>query len=68
MKHNQVRKGQVYKAVNSNVRLRIVNKKEGGYWMSIKIKKDGSQSRHSHRVHEGTLQRFYHLIEDDNSI
>ena len=49
------KKGMILKSKSSNTRIVLVNKKGGmGHWNTQKL-----GSKNSHKVHEGTLRKFY---------
>jgi hypothetical protein len=51
------KKGQVFKSINSDLRIQLVSRKTHmGHWNTKKL-----GSRNAHSVHEGTLQKFYEL-------
>jgi hypothetical protein len=53
--------GMVLKSKTSNVLIRLTSKHNGnGHWNSTKI----GGSNKNHRVHEGTLDKFYQPIDN----
>lgn len=55
-----VKIGQVYKSKNSNTYIKIVSKFSGNrHWNTQKL----PHSKKSHKIHEGTLEKFYQLIK-----
>lgn len=52
--------GMILKSKTSNVVIKLTSKHNGnGHWNSTKI----NGSNKNHRVHEGTLDKFYEVIE-----
>ena len=55
--------GMVLQSISSNVRIKLTSKHNGnGHWNSTKIN-EGSSNK-NHRVHEGTLNKFYKVIDE----
>ena len=55
------RKGMTLKSTTSNTVITLVNRASGNrHWNT---KKQGSKN--SHKVHEGTLDKFYEEVEGD---
>ena len=53
-----IKKGQIWKSKNSNTRIKITSKFSGNrHWNTAKLPK----SKKSHKIHEGTLLKFYEL-------
>jgi len=59
MRNNiKIKKGQLWKSKDSNIVLQIVNKFSGNrHWNTKKI-----GGKKAHRIHEGTLYKFYELL------
>lgn len=54
------KKGMILQSKTSPVRIRLTSKNNGnGHWNSCKV---GSTSSTQHRVHEGTLDKFYEVV------
>jgi hypothetical protein len=52
--------GMILKSKTSNVTIKLTSKHNGnGHWNSIKV----GGSNKNHRVYEGTLDKFYEVIE-----
>ncbi len=59
MKKIPIKKGQKWKSKLGGFVIEITSKLTGnGHWMTRKINGSGN----NHKVHEGTLSRFYELI------
>jgi hypothetical protein len=56
---NKIKKGQLYKSINSSVIIKIVNKSSGNkHWNTKRI-----NGKKNHKIHEGSLLKFYKLIK-----
>ncbi len=54
--------GMILQSKTSNVTIKLTSKHNGnGHWNSTKIN-EGSSNK-NHRVHEGTLQKYYEIIQ-----
>ena len=56
---NEFKKGMRLKSNNSNTVIVLTGKKNGmGYWNTKKV---GSKNNHS--IHEGTIKKYYSILE-----
>jgi len=54
--------GMVFQSTTSNVVIKLTSKYNGnGHWNSVKINEGASNK--NHRVHEGTLKKYYRMVE-----
>lgn len=55
--------GMVFQSLhNTNVIIKLTSKHNGnGHWNSVKINEGASNK--NHRVHEGTLKKYYRMVE-----
>ena len=54
--------GMILQSITSNARIKLTSKHNGnGHWNSTKI--NIGSSNKNHRVHEGTLKKFYRIEE-----
>lgn len=54
--------GMILKSKTSNVVIKLTSKHNGnGHWNSTKI----GGSNKNHRVHEGTLDKFYEVLDNE---
>ncbi len=52
----EIKKGQIWKSKMGGFKIEITHKLTGnGHWMTKKLNK----SQKTHKVHEGTLRKFY---------
>jgi len=57
------KRGQIFKSKTNGIEIQLLNKVGGnGHWLSKKIR----GGRASHRIHEGTLKKFYEPQDKDN--
>jgi len=53
--------GMKFKSNNSDLKIQLISKRTGnGHWNSKKINSTGK----AHMIHEGTLKKYYSMIED----
>lgn len=53
--------GMILQSKTSEVRIKLTSRHNGnGHWNSCKV---NSTSNKNHRVHEGTLDKFYEIIK-----
>ena len=53
--------GMILQSKTSSVRIKLTSRHNGnGHWNSTKIN-EGSSNK-NHRIHEGTLKKFYEVI------
>ena len=52
--------GMILESITSSVKIKLTSRHNGnGHWNSVKVN-EGSSNK-NHRVHEGTLNKFYRI-------